>query len=223
LAEITYYDGMQRHTQVDTLPIECPICHAKIRPIQTPAVHHGSNRVQVCFRCPDEGCDSIFIALYEAIPFVDLGYPEYALTSCVPTKPKQREHSTEIQEVSPSYVQIWNEAAAAEFHALKEIAGVGYRKALEFLIKDYLIRTGVPRPDVESKLLGKCINDHVQQSNIKRCAQRAAWLGNDETHYSRKWEELGLKELKDLIQMTVAWIELEERTDHFERQMPKGK
>lgn len=34
------------------------------------------------------------------------------------------------------------------------------------------------------------------------------WLGNDETHYVRRWEEKDLSDLKRLISMTVSWIDL---------------
>jgi hypothetical protein len=41
-------------------------------------------------------------------------------------------------------------------------------------------------------------------------ASRAAWLGNDETHYLRTWEDKDLTDLKKLIELTVQWIEIEE-------------
>jgi hypothetical protein len=221
--DIDYYDDGNRSVAVDAHPKVCPVCHHKIRPIQTSAVRRAEDILQVCFRCPDEDCDVLFIAVYEAKPYASAGAPEYKLVGCLPKSPAPANHSEEIQAVSASFVEIWDQASAAEFHGLKEVAGVGYRKSLEYLIKDYLIGAGVARDEVVGKLLGKCIKDHVQEPRIKRCAERAAWLGNDETHYSRKWEEFGLSDLKELIQMSVAWIELEKRTEHFEQQMPHGK
>jgi hypothetical protein len=42
---------------------------------------------------------------------------------------------------------------------------------------------------------------------VKECAKRAAWLGNDETHYTRKWETKDVSDLKLLVKLTVNWID----------------
>jgi len=52
---------------------------------------------------------------------------------------------------------------------------------------------------------------------------RAVWLGNDETHYLRKWEQKDLTDLKNLIGLTVHWIEMEELTETVMKDMPAGK
>lgn len=57
----------------------------------------------------------------------------------------------------------------------------------------------------------------------KATASRAAWLGNDETHYVRKWEQADLESLKKFIQLTMHWIEMEELTKEGEKGMPEGK
>jgi hypothetical protein len=41
---------------------------------------------------------------------------------------------------------------------------------------------------------------------VKACAKRAAWLGNDETHYVRKWTDKDVRDLKILITLTINWI-----------------
>ncbi|MBB1378870.1 hypothetical protein H5120_12255 [Pseudoalteromonas sp. SR43-2] len=51
------------------------------------------------------------------------------------------------------------------------------------------------------------MNNYVTDENLKSCANRAVWLGNDETHYIRKWENHDLKDLKILIQLTCTWIQ----------------
>jgi len=38
-------------------------------------------------------------------------------------------------------------------------------------------------------------------------AKRATWLGNDETHYLRKWESKDINDLKTLLQLTINSIE----------------
>ncbi|MNF08429.1 hypothetical protein D3C80_2088550 [compost metagenome] len=53
------------------------------------------------------------------------------------------------------------------------------------------------------------IEGFVTNENVKQCAKRAIWLGNDETHYVRKWVDKDIKDLKLLIQITVNWIQQE--------------
>ena len=103
-----------------------------------------------------------------------------------------------------------------------EICGVGFRKALEFLIKDYAkFKNPEESEQIERKFLGKRIGDYIDDTRIKTVAKRAVWLGNDETHYVRKWEDKDLSDLKKLIELTVHWIEMEFLTESFENDMPE--
>jgi len=105
-------------------------------------------------------------------------------------------------------VEIYNQALAAEAGDLTEIVGIGLRKAVEFLIKDFAIhQKPSDEQDIKKSFLGNCIKNYIDDPNIKECATRAAWLGNDETHYLRKWVEKDISDLKLLIQLTVNWIE----------------
>jgi len=104
---------------------------------------------------------------------------------------------------------------------LDQITGVGYRKALEFLIKDYLISLNPDKEEkIKKKSLGNCIKDGVTDSHIKAVAERAVWLGNDETHYVRKWEDKDVSNLKDLIDLCIHWIEAEIKTKRMLDEMP---
>ena len=126
-----------------------------------------------------------------------------------------------IAKLSPDFVRIFNQASAAEDAELLEVCGPGYRKALEFLIKDYIITAlGKAREDVQRSPLGRCIDEFIDDTRIKAAAARAAWLGNDETHYYRKWEDRDLGDLKNLIQMTVDWIDIGIRTQEIVSEMP---
>lgn len=135
-------------------------------------------------------------------------------------------HSKIIAAISEDYCAIYDEAQEAERNGLGLIAGPGYRKALEFLIKDYLftIHTDASEKEkIQKMLLGNCIATYVRNERIAQTAARAAWLGNDETHYVRKWENKDLEDLKRLIGLTVRWIEMEQMTDAAVKDMPEGK
>jgi len=130
--------------------------------------------------------------------------------------------SGEIQKLSPAFVTIYGQSDSAEQEALTEICGVGYRKALEFLIKDYLIEKHSDKADeIKKKFLGRCIEEYVTEVRVKEVAKRAVWLGNDETHYVRLWEGKDLKDLKDLINLTVLWIDMEKKTEQLKASMPE--
>ena len=88
------------------------------------------------------------------------------------------------------------------------MTGIGLRKALEFLVKDFALKEHPDKEDaIKKTFLGSCIENYIDDANVKECARRAAWLGNDETHYLRKWTDKDVKDLKLLITLTVHWID----------------
>ncbi|MCL6446104.1 MAG: hypothetical protein K6T83_22115, partial [Alicyclobacillus sp.] len=135
---------------------------------------------------------------------------------------KSVKFSEHITELSPSFVEIYNQASEAEHHGLDQVAGPGYRKCLEFLIKDYVIKR-TEKDSVKREQLMSVIMNHIHHDRIKEIAKRAAWLGNDETHYERRWEDRDIQDLKKLINLVVHYIEMELEADQYEEAMPSGK
>jgi len=151
-------------------------------------------------------------------------YGNFLLHSCLPFVPSETAFSEHIRTISPSFCAIVSEAKNAERQGWKLVAGPGYRKALEFLIKDYLCLLHPTDADnIKSTQLGPCINRYVANDSVKATAERAAWIGNDETHYVRKWDDKDLDDLKILIELTVHWIEMEMMTKKILKDMPTGK
>ena len=141
----------------------------------------------------------------------------------LPVFPNERKFSEEINSISDNFEKIYNQAFQAEQYSLGLIAGPGYRKSLEFLIKDYAIKKSDDgqKGKILNTSLGDVINNFIVDLRIKNIAKRATWLGNDEIHYLRKWEDKDLEVLKILIELTVRWIEMTERSDKFEKEMPE--
>ncbi len=134
---------------------------------------------------------------------------------------KKRIFAPTINEISNNFCEIYNDARAAEQYNLANVCGVGYRKALEFLIKDYLIsKYPEGAEDIKNKPLGRCIENDIQNEQIKEVSRRAAWLGNDEAHYVRKWEGKDLENLKKLIELVLNWMEMEKSTEDLRKDMP---
>jgi hypothetical protein len=101
---------------------------------------------------------------------------------------------------------------------------MGYRKALEFLIKDYLIlRRPADHKTIETIMLGPCIENYVTDQKIKDIAKRATWLGNDETHYQRRWINKDLGDLKTMVSLALHWIDAEHLTEEALKSMPPPK
>lgn len=208
--------GNNKYATLNVLPNECPYCHKSIDP---KLITHNisKDKLEVIFQCPNLDCNRAFIGRYDHV------YGEnFRLLNVNIGEIQKIDFSEHINNLSPSFVRIYNQAHFAEQHNLMEICGVGYRKALEFLIKDYLIKKNPSNEkNIKTKFLGKCISEDVDDSRIKKVAKRAVWLGNDETHYVRKWEGKNLQDLKKLISLTIHWIEMEYLTEEVEEDMPE--
>ena len=159
--------------------------------------------------CPN--CGKCFFIEYRVSN--DLYSPETytAYTDAVYPHPDiEKGFSEDIAKLSPNFIKIYHQAEKAENMGLSEICGLGYRKALEFLIKDYGI---LFHPDDEEKIknmaLSPCINTYIDNPRIKTLATASDWIGNDETHYVRKHEDYNLEHLKIFISATVSFINSE--------------
>ena len=210
-------------------PDECPICHVSLKPLVLGAFidlntlyseEFNNSHAEVIFRCPSKACRSVFIGGY-----LYLKHSGYIYNYVYPISEKPTEFSTEIRGVSGKFIEIYNQAEAAESHELPLVAGPGYRKSLEFLIKDYAIKESTESKveEIQHMQLSKVIDNFIDDKRIKEIAKRAAWLGNDETHYLRLWEDKDVTDLKKLINLTVNWIENVENYKKVIIDMPDGK
>lgn len=189
--------------------VECPFCKTRIIPNYL-CIDYDT----LYASCPNDSCRKHFI--------LSLGLNDLFTVIEPNTSPQTKVFSEIIISISPQFASIYNQAYHAEQMRLDQICGVGYRKALEFLIKDYLIskvEDDAKKENIKNKFLNNCIQDDVQNENIKNVAKRAAWLGNDETHYTRKWEDKDVSHLKHLIDLTVRWIENEVETERVLQEM----
>lgn len=217
-------DGGTASVNFSEVPDECPLCHTKGTFSALDLYYNGSasgdRRLEIVYRCPNSKCHEVFIGYYEQNP-----NGNYYLKRTAPRQHISRVFSGTIKSISAEFPSIYNQALKAEGDGLNQICGPGYRKSLEFLIKDYLISRSDAAEDkeaIKSEALGTCIANRIQDANIKGVSRRAVWLGNDETHYVRKWEEKDLQDLKKLIDLTVHWMEAEALTTELLKDMPDG-
>lgn len=184
-------------------PQFCPHCSVGIKPHHLYSYTTEKNEMFSCFLCPI--CEKVFMAMY------DMGFDTYnSPYEIYPAAVHAESFAAIIQELSPNFCKIYNESLEAEQRGLKSICGMGYRKALEFLIKDYAILCNREAEEtIKRETLGNCIQNRIDNPKIQKLAKASAWIGNDETHYVRKHEDYDITHLKAFIQATVSFIEFE--------------
>lgn len=219
----TYSDDSNTNEEIE-LANTCPICGVALSPDVISGVlinyeDEEDNKVFLLNYCPK--CQECFISKH----FFDEENGEgYLFSSSSPQTPLENDWGEIIANISPSFIKIYNQSVFAEANNLDQIAGVGYRKALEFLIKDYLISKATDQiqiSNIKHKFLGKCINEDIDNPQLKIVASRAVWLGNDHTHYEQLFDDKDISDLKRLIRLTVHWISLIKETEEAESIQPR--
>lgn len=208
--------------KITDFPDKCPLCHKHIEPNLWLIAQNQNDYMEdleLIFSCPAKGCSHIFIGIYKYSGSPSMKYI-YSFDHCKPINSIPRMFDEEIQELSGLFCEIYDQSKAAEEQGLNQICGMGYRKALEYLIKDYIISLDESKETtIKKKPLAQCIKEDISYENIKACAQRATWLGNDETHYVRKWLDKDITDLKILIDLTIFWISGEIATAKYINEM----
>lgn len=201
---------------IDRWPDMCPVCESGIDAKLIGA--HGKNEwssfdsgcyVQALFKCPKRDCQAVFVGYYTAPRGRRYTGDNYVFlnNTFIRSFFKVEEFDEEIKTLSTNFIKIFTQAKVADDMGLELICGSGYRKALEFLVKDYLIYIKPQKKVVINDLsLGTLIVKEVDYEKIKIAAGLAKDVGNDETHYQKKLEGLTIEDLKKLIKITAHWI-----------------
>lgn len=203
---------------LDAAVKECPHCHNKISPIYLE--HHRrsfENNIDVydvICQCPS--CYNVFFAEYSGEVFqVYANIEDFNLKQCniYPVMPNNNKFNNYIKNLSPQFIEIYSQAEIAELSNLNEIAGIGYRKAFEFLVKDYAIyKEPLDEQAIKTDWLAKVLKERISYEPLSQLADRVNWLGTDHGHYYRKYAEYDIEDLKYCIDTFISWIELLENT-----------
>jgi hypothetical protein len=217
--KITFFDkdtDISEHNYLSNLPDKCPVCSFSVSPTYILVYEKNNTTEELLCGCPRYECGALFIAKYRG------GGRWFELVRCYPSSKADKEFPEEVSKLSPDFVAIYNQAHHAEQEGLDLICGVAYRKSLEYMIKDYVLRM---YPEDESKIksmpLQQCIQKFITEHSIKLMAERATWLGNDETHYIKKWVDKDLQDLKNLIDLTVFFISMSLKALRYQEEMVK--
>lgn len=201
------FSSVNTYKFIADLPDKCPCCETAYAssPCCTQCVENDDGIVIAysIFFCPT--CGECFFTCYDVVE-TTTNYVG-VLRATYPYPNAKTSFSSSINSLSPSFVKIYNQDEQAEASGLDEIAGLGYRKALEFLIKDYAIHEYPDESEsIKSKPLAQCIKNYISADNLKTLAERSTWIGNDEAHYIRKQEDRDVSDMKSFIQAIVYFI-----------------
>ena len=197
----------------------CPHCGKSITPILI-SYHtmHGddTNTYQyVICQCPSKQCNSIFFAKYSWYPFqIDIDEYDVVIENIefYPSLFITTNFSKEIASVSPAFLEAYNQSETARANNLNIICGPGFRFAFELLVKDFACylnpeKTKEIKQDISvSNVIANRIPDKPIFNELKDIAKRSWWLGCDFSHYSKKYSDLDIEDLKSCIDITVAVI-----------------
>ena len=173
-------------------PMSCPYCGIHTDTAETVAQHFlltGTQRALVV-GCRCTRCKKQFLAVYIEED------NRLTLNTIIPVADADEVHPG-LKTVSPEFERIHQQSYRAELRGDIDIAAVGYRTALEVLIKDFAIRElGEEEEEVASKKLAQAIEDYSGTVGMKNAENVVRKLGNDYTHYRKKYEPFGFMELK---------------------------
>lgn len=200
------------------IPDKCPICHHHSQvTILSKASSGNGTTAGAMFKCGYKPCQAVYFGYYTLVNLVNSPV-------IFPSLPDVSFISDTVKEISPNFYEIFLQAESAFNEGLTQIAGPGYRKALEFLIKDYASHLHPDHKDeIEKSYMGKVIADYIEEKRILEVSKRAAWLGNDETHYKRKWEDRDIHDLRELILLVVMEIDASEKYRQYLIEMDEGR
>jgi hypothetical protein len=197
---------------IDKYPHLCPRCNEKVSPNLKHASLSFNGDLELLFCCPSHDCYQQFISLYSCTGSKGVhGFYHYEFVKSAPINFRKRSFSKEIEDVSKLFSVIYNQAYETESLGFDQIAGIGYRKALEFLIKDYCTTSmnEGEKSAILHKNLTKVIKDDLKDPKIISYCEKAVWLGNDETHYVKKWADKEIKDLKLLLEVVISHFDSE--------------
>lgn len=207
---------------VDVIPEICPFCNRTVDFSYNWMFEHEFEKetlssikhrfVDIIFTCPSPNCQRLTIYSYREIdPFKhDYTFENYYISE---TYYNQSEFPKTIDSISPDFVKIYNQALKAESLNLTEIIGLAYRKAFEFLIKDFIIYNNPNNDELhesvknEKKFEQLLLKHFEHDGRIQSLSRRVAWLGNDEAHYLKLRSDHDVGDMKILIHLVVNYID----------------
>lgn len=187
------------------IPVECPHCGAFSTPqiVSYSSFSYSGMKVWT-FIFHNDCCDKKSFAVYK------IQDKEAEFLGILPPVRKLPQLPTSMLEISPRFVNLYSQSFNAEQNSYFELAGSGYRNAIEVLIKDFAINElNCSTKEVCKKSLSQAIEEYLPNINASISADVMRALGNDYTHYERKYEDVDFQVLKRYLQIFINSIDCE--------------
>lgn len=134
------------------------------------------------YKCPH--CHNGFVVQHK-MKIINLEEEEFEEVSHIayPQTPKDFKIDERINNISNDFYEVYKQSLYAKEIGLDKIYGMGLRKAMECLVKDFALYTNADTEEqIASKKLYNCIEDYIQDDEIKALANACRKIGNNETH-----------------------------------------
>lgn len=211
LDDLLHTCSLSKYEFVDIiLPCTCPRCDTGILPtiLETRVYIHVINSVGIGILplfCPC--CKMPYIAEVK----YNCKMSNHHFTISTRTFPSTKVVSTFPEHITKhfsNFIEIYEQSAYAQQEGLNSICGMGYRKALESLVKEYSILTHPQDKDkIFSAQLSECIKTYIPDPDIQNLAIASTWIGNDETHLVKRNPDYAIDDLIRFIRVLTTEIE----------------
>lgn len=186
------------------IPTICPHCNAFVQPkiVDNRLLTFNKDNCLLIIVFKGECCNNSFYGTYSYsnnnATLLDI-YPHLKSIS-LPEK---------IKQLSPRFTNLYEQSYTAEQNNHIELAGSGYRNAIEVLIKDFAIKKlNAPKKDVCNMKLYDAIGSFLKEVNIDTSAADVVRvLGNDYTHYQRKYDDIDFIVVKKYLEIFIQQVE----------------
>ncbi|WP_434520360.1 hypothetical protein ACLHK8_01370 [Pediococcus sp. M21F004] len=175
------------HQSKIEIPGLCPFCSVGNNPtfrLECKQTYtDGKHVAMIACTCPSCGGWS-----YVLIKKESSNSSSWKLLSSYPQNSKHKFDKL-IKDVSPKFIELYNSASNAEQNGFFDLAGMGYRGALEVLIKDWALAYSDPHESKE-KIARYKLNDaiaHFFKNDVAafNSSDVVREFGNDFTHWNR--------------------------------------
>lgn len=189
---------------------ECPICHVVIYPKLLkvfPVSDQSLEDFIGLYLC--KNCNKIFSVLYENAAYNQYGNNLYACDSeYTPFQPKIQSLPGEFNiPAFDKFRNAYRSASLAETYAINGLIETGYRRALEFLIRDYFCYIDEKHIEENSNLPFSKLIEKIEDNTIKELAQKIQWIGNDGAHYINFHTDRNYTDMKKFLNIVIAEIQ----------------
>lgn len=192
-------------------PATCPFCGYGTDATYKSKIYYSFNDGHILLAvCECTSCHkSFFFACEDA-------KGDLAKAACIyPNETVVPYSNDNLSAVSERFIDMYNQALKAEYNGSCELAAIGYRSALEILVKDFAIKElNEPEETASKQSLCDAIAKYLKQEELVRTADVVRILGNDYTHYKRKYPEHDFALLKKYMEIFLSQIEAQYMIKH---------